>query len=271
MNHKQKALLTTGALIVVFLALGLWYMATNPAPVAKAPTATTTPSVMVETLYLRDSGQYHEIEVAYPSATPLRSTAGEAADTEAVALMRTFGENSITSFKESADVDSLSPTERTLFGLEDGRKYAMTIEYTLHESTHTITYVYLMYQDTLGAHPNTYYRTFTFDRTTGENLHMEDLFLAGAPYLERLSERTRADLPAIMASKADISTESVDRDYIASGTLPITDAFNNFAIDGETLIVVFPPYQVAPYVYGRIDVPLPLADLADILASEYRP
>lgn len=273
MNNKHKAVWAAAGLIVVFLVLVLWYMATHPAPTAVAPgTSTTTPRVVIgEPVHIIDSGEYYEIDAAYPGATPLSASAGLTADERAVMLMRTFAENSVTTFKENVDVESLTPVERELFGLTDGRKYEMTIEYDLYESPNTITYVYLIYQDTLGAHPNTYYRTFTFDRATGENLHMEDLFVSGASYLERLSQRTRADLPPIMASKGDISPEQVDRDFINTGTLPITDAFGNFAIDGETLIVIFPPYQVGPYVYGRVDVPIPLTDLRDILALKYRP
>lgn len=273
MNNKHKAVWAAAALIVVFLGLVLWYMATHPAPMAVAPgTSTTTPPVAVgEPVHIIDSGEYYDIDAAYPGATPLSASAGLTADEGAVMLMRAFAENSVTAFKENVDVESLTPVERELFGLTDGRKYAMTIEYDLYQSPNTITYVYLIFQDTLGAHPNTYYRTFTFDRATGENLHMEDLFIPGAAYLERLSARTRVDLPQIMASKGDISPEQVDRDFINTGTLPITDAFGNFAIDGETLTVIFPPYQVGPYVYGRIDVPIPLTDLRDILALKYRP
>lgn len=272
MNNKHKAVWAAGALIIVFLALVLWYMATHPAPTVVAPgTGTSTPAVVGEPVHVIDEGPYYEIDATYPSATPLGASAGLTADEQAVMLMRAFAVNSVSSFKENVDVESLTPQERRLFGLDDGRKYAMDITYTLYESPETITYVYLIYQDTLGAHPNTYYRTFTFDRATGENLHMEDLFVPGAPYLERLSQRTRADLPAIMAAKGDISADQVDRDYINSGTLPIADAFGNFAIEGDALIVIFPPYQVGPYVYGRVDVPIPLADLRDILALQYRP
>ena len=87
----------------------------------------------------------------------------------------------------------------------------------------------------------------------------------------RLSTRTRADLPNIMGQMADMPPENVDAKYIASGTMPIEDSFQNFAVDNDTLLMIFPPYQVGPYVYGTITDPIPLSDLKDILSAEYRP
>jgi hypothetical protein len=74
-----------------------------------------------------------------------------------------------------------------------------------------------------------------------------------------------------MGKMADMPPENVDKDYIASGTLPIDDAFQNFAIDNDTLLMIFPPYQVGPYVYGTVTDPIPLSALKDIIDPEYRP
>jgi hypothetical protein len=147
----------------------------------------------------------------------------------------------------------------------------MTMEYEIHESPKTVSYVYSLYQDTMGAHPNTYYRTFTFDKETGNDIELGDLFTPGAAYLDRLSEITRADLPKIMAKMAEMTLDEVDHDYINSGTMPIADSFGNFAIDGANLLMIFPPYQVGPYVYGTITDPIPLSSLSNILAPKYRP
>lgn len=267
MNNKHQALWAVGALLAIFVALLIWYMWTHPAPQVTYPdsTATTTPLTVVgEPLHIIDNGQYHEIDATYPSATPLYNSAGAEADREAVTLMRTFAQNSVTTFKESANMDMPG------MDFAQGRKYTMDIDYKLYESPKTISYVYVIYQDTLGAHPNGYYRTFTFDRTSGEALHLEDLFAPGVPYLERLSERTRADLPLIMARMSGQSPTDIDKEYIDSGTLPISDSFNNFAINGTNLVMIFPPYQVGPYVFGTLEVPIPLSSMSSILNSKYK-
>ncbi|HEY4489443.1 MAG TPA: DUF3298 domain-containing protein [Candidatus Paceibacterota bacterium] len=267
MNNKHRALWAVGGLLVIFLALLIWYMATHPATRVVAPgdIATTTPLFVDEPQHIVDNGPYHEIDVAYPGTTPLKSSAGAEADAAAVFAMRNFSQNTVNAFKESAEMDMPGLGE-----FARGRKYTMGVEYKLFESPETVSYVYQIYQDTLGAHPNTYYRTFLFDRASGEVLHLEDLFVPGAPYLERLSERTRAELPVIMARMAQMSPSEVDMDYVNSGTMPIGDSFGNFKIDGTNLVMIFPPYQVGPYVYGTIEVPIPLSSLGDILRSEYR-
>lgn len=272
MNNKHRALLAIAALIVVFLGLLFWYRIAHRAPGSGVPsqTATTTPETPARTLHLTDSSPYYDIDTAYPSSTPLRASAGAKADLAAVRAMRGFEQNTIEAFKENNGLTNMTAEEFAQMTFGRDAKYAMTIEYKVYESPKTVSYVYSIYQDTLGAHPNTYYRTFTFDRATGNEVGLEDLFASGAPYLERLSARTRADLPAIMARMAEITPAEVDHDYINSGTLPEADAFQNFAIDGDTLLVIFPPYQVGPYVYGTIIDPVPFSTLSDILNPRYR-
>lgn len=269
MNNKHHAVWAVIALLVVFLAILVWRVFINPTPRALAPgdVATTTPSATTTPpLTLTDSGQYYDAEAKYPGTTPLVQSAGAEANAAAVFLMKSFVENAVGGFKERAN--------EQMPGMQDfsqGRKYTMGIDYTMSEGPKTISYVYLIYEDTFGAHPNTYYRTFTFDKATGEAIGLDELFAPGAPYLERLSARTRADLPVIMAKRAETTPDQVDQDSISRGTIPEADAFGNFAIEGTTLRVIFPPYQVGPYAYGTIEVPIPLSSLSDILNPKYRP
>ena len=269
MNNKHRALWGVVALLIVFLAILIWRML-DPTPRAVAPgnIATSTPPAVVvpEPVVITDSGPYHDIEAKYPNATPLSASAGAEADAQAVGAMKGFVEKLVGAFKETAisEVPGLGD-----FG--NDRKYAMDVNYEVVEGAKTVSYIYVIYQDTMGAHPNTYYRTFTFDRASGEDVHLDELFAQGTPYLDRLSQRTRADLPRIMAKRAETTPDQMDREYINSGTLPIADAFQNFVIEGNTLRMIFPPYQVGPYVYGTIEVPIPLADLRDILSTKYVP
>ncbi|MEA2701700.1 MAG: hypothetical protein QOE22_409 [Candidatus Parcubacteria bacterium] len=274
MNNKHRAVWAVGALILVFLALLIWYMWTHPAPRALAPgdVATTTPPTLVgEPLHIIDNGKHYEIDAAYPSATPLHGSAGAEADTAAVGIMRGFAQKTIDAFKEENQLTTMTDEEFAELTFGRDAMYAMDIDYKLYEGSKTVSYVYAIYQDTMGAHPNTYYRTFTFDKASGEALELADLFAPGAQYLERLSVRTRADLPKIMAKMGEITPAEVDTDYINSGTLPIADSFGNFAVDDANLVMIFPPYQVGPYVYGTIEVPIPLSSLSDILNPKYRP
>lgn len=274
MKNKHQALWAVGGLIVVFLGLVAWYMWTHPAPHALAPggTATTTPAAFVDSpRHIVDNGQFYEIDVTYPSTTPLNASAGTEADAAAVVAMKTFAEQQISYFKENNGLVGMTAEEFANVTFGRDAKYAFTMEYKMYESPKTVSYVYALYQDTLGAHPNTYYRTFTFDKASGNDVELDDLFAPGVPYLDRLSERTRADLPNIMAKMAEITPAEVNKDYIDSGTMPMADSFGNFAIDGTNLLMIFPPYQVGPYVYGTITDPIPLSSLSTILDPKYRP
>lgn len=275
MNNKHHAVWAVIALLIVFLGILIWRMI-DPTPRAVAPGAqigTTTPEAVAtaEPVHIKDSGRFYDIDAAYPSVTLLKVSAGPEKDAAAVALMRTFEENTIQAFKEANNLTSMTEAQFNEIAFGRDARFGMTIEYSLAESPKTITYLYLIYQDTLGAHPNTYYRTFTFDRSTGENIHLDEIFAPGTPYLERLSERARRDLPGIMAKRAETTPDTIDRDNINSGTLPIADAFQNFAIEGNTLRLIFPPYQVGAYAFGTVEVPIPLQDFANILNSKYRP
>ena len=275
MNNKHKAMWAVVALFVIFLGIFLWYMVFRPAPITQVvpidTIATTTPVVVSsEPVQITENSEYYELDATYPSATPLAASAGAAADAAAVARLRGFAQESLVSFKKNNDLTNITPARIESEMLTDGRMYAIGLEYKLHEGPKTITYVYQIYENTLGAHPNANYRTFTFDRATGAELSLGDLFTPGSNYLSRISERTRTALPGIMAKIAGISASEVDREYINTGTEPKAESFQSFAIDGSNLIVIFPPYQVAPYVYGRIDVTIPLSELNSLLKEQYR-
>lgn len=128
----------------------------------------------------------------------------------------------------------------------------------------TVSYVYTLYVDTLGAHPNAFYRTFTFDLATGKELAIGDLFAPRSDYLKRISAIAEFELSKTLADMADI-------EYIRQGVTPEALNFQSFAIEGKDLVLIFPPYQVAPYAAGTQKVSVPLSQLAEILKPAYLP
>lgn len=277
MNNKHLAVWGVVALLVVFLGIFMWYLLGGRAPESVVPPAditdgqaTSTTPFASEPISIVENTQYYELEGSYPNATPLVVTAGSEANAAAVARLQSFVRDSLADFKSNNNLVNITPQRIETEMLVDGRVYATGLEYKLHEGPKTVTYVYQIYENTLGAHPNTYYRTFTFDRATGAELSLADLFTPGSNYLLQLSERTRAALPGIMAKMAEMSESEVDMAYIFDGTKTEAASFQSFAIDGSNLIIIFPPYQVAPYVYGRIDVSIPLSSLSGILKEQYR-
>ncbi len=184
--------------------------------------------------------------------------------------MKQFAENSVQSFKEENELLTMTQDDITMQRLDEGRKYAFGMEYELHTSDTTVSYVYLMYADTLGAHPNAYYRTFTFDSETGEGLTLGDLFVPGSDYLARLSSSSHARVVTQIAAASNVSESELNMEMIDAGTTPDEDNFLNFYLEGNDLVIIFAPYQVGPWALGMQEVRLPKSELSAILQAKYR-
>ena len=228
------------ALFLFFIALLVsWALSRYP----------RTPSVEPPSgRYAEQTGSY-DILAEYATSTPL-VLVGAAADAAAVATMHRFVTDSVAEFKSGGVID---------------RQQTLQILYLTATGQRTVSYIYTVYADTGGAHGNTYFRTFAFDTATGEELTLADFFLPGAEYLARLSTISRARLPAI------IGEDFVNQEMLDAGTTPDGANFERFFIGGSTMGILFPPYQIAPYAAGPQTLPIPLAELADILKPEYRP
>ncbi len=117
-----------------------------------------------------------------------------------------------------------------------------------------------------GGTGNAYVVGYIFDRRSGAELALSDLFLDES-YLGRLSALTREAL-AKRVSKEELAS---DLDWVEDGTAPAAGNFDNILLrtDG-TFLVRFDKYQVAAGVEGVVEVALPLADIADLLKPEVR-
>ena len=273
LRHKHWALIFIGILVAAFVILAGWYMLGSKqvlAPTGEIGTstplvpATTTPADIPA--HITEHANYYDIDLTYPSVTPLATLSADA-DAKAVATMKGAMADVAAQFKKDGDFANLTQQDIELQRLDE-RKYALSAEYTVYKGARTVSYVFTIYEDTLGAHPNGYYRTFTFDTQTGAELPLSQLFQPSSQYLERLSARTRADVPAIIQAKAG---SPGDTDFIQDGTKPDEISFQNFYIDGKDLVIIFPPYQVGPYALGTIEDPIPLGQLSDMLNSTYLP
>jgi hypothetical protein len=270
MNTKTEVI-GAAALAILVVVLVLWYMSEHPAPVVNHPyTATTiSPGGTNAPGSLNETSTYYEIQASYPSSTSLKATAGAAADAKAVEIMKQFELNTIDAFKEQGNFANLTHDDVQMMRL-DQRKETLSLSYQTKSGPKTISYLYTLTEDTLGAHPNTFFRTFTFNKKTGESLDISDLFTPGADYLSVLSAKSRALLPTTIAAREGVSVADVDTDYLNRGTTPDADNFQNWYLEGSNLVLVFPPYQVAPYAAGMQTASIPLSQLSSSLNASYR-
>ena len=245
-------------IVALFLILAgiVLYAALRPAP-AKAPYAANLPLPAGD---FAEHAPYYDITANYATSTPLRGSANDAA----IALMQNFVADTITQFKTDGNFSNLTPQDITMMGFDRGRKEKLNIVYLVFSSPRTISYVFTTYLDTLGAHGNMFFHTFTFNTATGAPISLADLFLPGTDYLGKLSALARADLPAV------IGPDATDARMINDGTTPEDKNFSSFFIDNGTLCILFAPYAVAPYSAGPQTLQIPLSELSSILKPEYR-
>lgn len=256
---KKDTLLGMAVLAFAFISIAA-YALMRPAP-ARAPGQIDLAS-FPEGRYV-EHAPYYDIDAYFATTTPLRERLGSRADAGAVTLMENFVSDTIAEFKSNGNFANLSAEDITMMGFDQGRKEVLQVLYLIASSPHTLSYVFTIYEDTLGAHGNTLFHTFTFDLTTGKSLALSDLFVPGAPYLEKVSTLSRERLPDVIGEGADPAT-------IERGTTPEEKNFENFLFDNQDLIILFPPYQVAAYAAGPQTLRIPSSLIADILKQNYR-
>ncbi|HSH84170.1 MAG TPA: RsiV family protein [Guyparkeria sp.] len=140
--------------------------------------------------------------------------------------------------------------------------------------------------DTGGAHPIPIDGSVVYDTKAGKIIALDDLFTHPEQALERLSKLSRetlgkkllAETPSAEEAPPEVRQQWLDsmRSMIHDGTEPEKQNFSEFMlladIGGQAagLQLIFPPYQVAPYVYGTQTVDVPVDVFADLLKPPYR-
>ena len=106
-----------------------------------------------------------------------------------------------------------------------------------------------------GAHPNHRVRTLILN-TNGKELNYDDLFANTEGLWTFLSEYARTALRPKMWEDWDKSS------WVTDGLAPNAESFQYFLVTPKGLTLIFPDYQVAPYVLGQQHCGIPLAALA---------
>ena len=240
---KKEALI--GGITLILLGAGLIALSRTSEPQPALAPATALP--LPPGGYV-ERARYYDIAANYATSTPLPGSA----NTAAIAAMQQFVADTIIQFKKGEN------------SVVDNRKKTLEIKYLIASSAHTVSYLFTIYEDTLGAHGNLFFRIFTFDTTSGQGLALGDLFTSGSGYLDNLSSTARAELPVA------IGNGLASRQMLDQGTTPEDKNFANFFLDNGDFVALFAPYAVAPYAAGPQTLRIPLSDLSSILKPQYR-
>jgi hypothetical protein len=81
------------------------------------------------------------------------------------------------------------------------------------------------------------------------------LFVANSDYLEKISSKSRE----LLIKKLGTS----EKETIDAGTTVEQENFSVFEVTDNGLVVIFNPYQVAPYSAGIIEITIPWSQLPE--------
>lgn len=116
-----------------------------------------------------------------------------------------------------------------------------------------------------GAHGSVVIRSFNYLMPDAYRVDLQEV-LDGKPALARLSALAVADLRRQSAENGG----SLDDESIKIGAAAEWDNFHVFLLLPDALKIIFPPYQVGPWVAGTQDVRIPLATLRGSLRADWR-
>ncbi len=251
MNIKNGIILLVLAALV---GIGSWYLFTHSQSLPKTLNEKGDRQVKEET-------DYYTIQAVYPNTTRLgtRTDSTPSADQKAVSTMESYVAQTVSAFKKEAN-NMLTEDEKTRLK-EAGTKYALSIAYFAYNSGDYASFEYDLYQDTGGAHPNGFYKTFVFD-LEGNEVRLNDLFKENTDYLGPISAAAKKQVAAQMKNMgANAGTSTI----IAAGLDAKAENFTNWVDNDGILMFFIPPSQAAAYAAGSFVVRIPLDELEDIL------
>ncbi|MCE3237308.1 MAG: pdaC 2 [Gammaproteobacteria bacterium] len=200
--------------------------------------------------------QYYKIDTTYPQITGRSlSSSAQNFNQKIHKIITTEIEN----FKNSITHDAAHM--KTL--PESVRNNSFTMDYdvdVIHPGPLTLISVRLNIEGMQAgrAHPFHRYRVLNFDLTHGKELALSDLFQPRKNYLKALATYSNHKLNASLQ----------DKWMIANGAKPTAANYKNWNIQGDSLLITFDEYQVAPYANGPQEVEIPYKELQNIFSSK---
>lgn len=208
-----------------------------------APEEKITPTVVTQTIKQESKEPLYTIDVQYPQVEDVAPA--EDINTKLKAMV----EYITNEFKKT--VTEGSPIVIDGEALPSG----LTVRYQTDQISPEVVSVELLVSDyqSGAAHPNNYTKVFNYDIAQKKEIQLSDLFTNESNYLETLSNIAREDVAAQLQKDGMTGDEQM----ITDGTQPMAENFQLFTIKPNSLILIFDPYQVAPYVAGTRKVTVP--------------
>ena len=128
-----------------------------------------------------------------------------------------------------------------------------------------ITTVYvLIYYYTGGNHYIRLDKTYHYNEKTNEEIDIT-YFLKDDNSLQKLSSSAYYYVMKFAENEGRTFNES----FVKIGTEPIIENYSHFSFRDDGLKILFPPYQVASWADGEIEIMIPYSELHNIVKDEY--
>lgn len=223
-----------------------------------AKTPVEVPVLSDAKIVTSDQAKRYTLEVHYPTVSLVQHP--ELAK-DANTVIRAFASDTIESFV--SDVDEMySPAVPKDFTSDLSVRWTVLLESPTILSIRFDESAYIAGS----AHPNSQSRILNYDMERHLLLQTGDLFASSTEALPFLSAYTREKLKTILG---DQPKELYDSQALP-GTEPTVENFSVVGVTKDGLLVVFSPYQVAPYARGTIQIPVPLSDINIELSERVR-
>lgn len=262
-KDNRSLFFVTGFIILIFIGLYVWMNSENRVSIGHTPALLssaegTLPNDFVEVPVLTNqntttsnpSGRY-TITIDYPEVALLGhpELAKEAND-----VISSFIKDTTTKFTENI-TEMLSSSMPAEFSSDLTMHWVPLL---VSPSIISIRFDYSEY--VAGAvHPDNRTRILNYDFEKHLLLSPISLFASSTQALPFLSTFSRNAL----RSQFGDSSESTFTDFVIPGTEPTHENFQEVGITKTGLLIVFNPYQVAPYARGTVEVPIPTAEIVD--------
>ena len=256
---KQKTPVGIILVIILILGAGVWFITSDKTP--EKDTEDTTPDEVVPAtplvIYPDITTTDKKINEGGPSTDyliavtyPILATA----DAKYTANIGTMNTN-IASRASSLISDFKSQLEGILVSSSDDQS-SLLVNSDVVQSGAIVTVAYTISQYASGAaHPLSFIDTVSYDIRTGEILGLGDLFVANSDYLAKISSKSRE----LLIKKLGAS----EKETIDAGTTAEEENFSVFEFTDNGLVLIFNPYQVAPYSAGIIEITIPWNQLPE--------
>lgn len=247
-------------LVVLLVVIGVLAIVFRPdvnpieAPATEQVADSARESLLAtETAVVAPELEYAAVSITYP--IPEYDTARS--------HVESYVESLENNFLESVK-DMYSSFQETFPNTEVKPELLAAYETVVSETT--VSYIFEVYEYTLGAHGMTGYVVFMYDNS-GNKIDLKNVLVnedALIPFSEKVESKTREHFAA--SGEYEEMSSSL---WIEDGTLSEWVNYQVVYLDEQGITVIFTPYQIGPYAIGATRITIPYSELEDIIKQEY--